>query len=300
MQNKYHLDHFFSPPLDFDNMRLVQIGRLYCAENTRVEKHVHLDWFEITIVSAGEGILLAKDIEIPIKAGDIFLSFPAETHAIYPDPSDPLKYDFFSFCCQNEEYRQQLELIMQTFQEPKSRLFTDGWIPDLVQNVIAEFQKESLLFSSEYIGYILNLIVIRLLRRFPEKSGINSLANVKQIDILCYQLMNYIDTHIFSIRNLHELEEITNYTYSYLSTLFRKTTGQTLQDYYTSSRLHKAEWLLREGKMAINEIAELLNYSTPFAFSKAYKQKYGICPSAIRKQAYRDHITQDSDPPLIR
>lgn len=283
MYKKYHLDHFFAPPLDFGSIQLVQIGRLYCdKERVAVEKHVHLDWFEITVVTAGEGALLAKYAEIPVKSGDIFLSFPAETHAIYSNETNPLKYDFFSFCCEKEEYKQQLESIMQTFQEPESRLFTDGWIPNLVQNAIAEFQKDSSPFSAEYIGHILDLIVIRLLRRFPEKDDSYSLASVKQADVLCYQLMNYIDTHIFNIKNLCELEEITNYTYSYLSALFRKTTGQTLQEYFTSSRLHKAKWLLREGKMSIAEIAELLNYSTAYALSKAYKRKYGESPSRVR------------------
>ena len=32
--------------------------------------------------------------------------------------------------------------------------------------------------------------------------------------------MNYIDTHIYTMKNLDELSEITDYSYGYLSVLF--------------------------------------------------------------------------------
>ena len=72
--------------------------------------------------------------------------------------------------------------------------------------------------------------------------------------------------------------------YDYLSSLFKKTTGRTLLDYYQSSRLRVARSLVKENNLKINEIAELLNYSSVYAFSKAYKNKYGICPTGLRKK----------------
>ena len=42
--------------------------------------------------------------------------------------------------------------------------------------------------------------------------------------------------------------------------------------------------MLGENKMKIGEIAEQLNYSSVYAFSKAYKKKYGISPSIDKKK----------------
>jgi len=125
--------------------------------------------------------------------------------------------------------------------------------------------------------------LIYLFRDFPLSDSEETLVT-GGADEFCYNLMNYIDTHVFTLKNLEELADMTNYNYSYLSSLFRKTTGRTLLDYYGSCRLRVARSLIRENKMKIGEIAELLNYSSVYSFSKAYKNKYGISPTETRKK----------------
>lgn len=92
----YHFNRFFEPPLVFDDIDLVQIGRMFCAPDTVIGKHLHLNWFELTVVSDGKGILITNDTEIEIKRGDIYLSFPADEHAIRSDPSAPLAFGFLA------------------------------------------------------------------------------------------------------------------------------------------------------------------------------------------------------------
>ncbi len=279
----YHLDYYFREPKKYGSIRLVQIGRLYCDRTTVVEKHLHLNWFELTIVTDGEGILTTNGAEIPIKRGDIYLSFPADRHGIISDAENPLKYDFFSFFTENGEYAEGLEKIMQKFGDPRSRLFSDEKIRSLVQNSISEFGETSRSMSDELISHAFEMILIYLFRDFPLSDSEEMLVT-GGAEEFCYNLMNYIDTHVFTLKNLEELSEMTNYNYSYLSSLFRKTTGRTLLDYYSSCRLRVARSLIRENKMKIGEIAELLNYSSVYSFSKAYKNKYGICPTDARKK----------------
>ena len=104
---------------------------------------------------------------------------------------------------------------------------------------------------------------------------------VSDAEILCLQLMNYIDTHIYSLCNLYDLSDKFNYNYSYLSALFKKTTNKTLAEYFRNRKLETAKVLILEKNKKIGEIAEMLNYSSTFAFSKAFKEKYGISPSKI-------------------
>ena len=101
--------------------------------------------------------------------------------------------------------------------------------------------------------------------------------------MLCFYLMHYIDTHILTMQNLTELSDVFHYNYSYLSKLFKTVTGRTLTDYYTASRLKKAEILLKAENRKIGEIAELLGYSSIYAFSKAFKSRYGVSPEKIRR-----------------
>ena len=97
--------------------------------------------------------------------------------------------------------------------------------------------------------------------------------------------MNYIDTHIYSLTSLEELAEKFNYNYSYLSALFSKITGKTLREYYLERRLEVARTMVLEKNKKIWEIADMLNYSSAFAFSKAFTAKYGVSPKQMQLQS---------------
>ena len=96
--------------------------------------------------------------------------------------------------------------------------------------------------------------------------------------------MNYIGTHIYILEGLNELAGHFGYSYSYLSALFSKTTGDTLMNYYSMRRLDAAVMLLKEGKLSVSEIAELLKYSSIYTFSRAFKNRFGISPAEFRKK----------------
>lgn len=286
MKNYYHLNNIYRPdPLRLGDIYLIQIGRMFCLENTSYESHLHLNWFELTVVTDGEGSVTTNNVNIPVKSGDIYLSFPADVHQIHSSAEHPLKYDFFSFYTTNPAFNEQLEKILTQFQDPHERTFSDSRIQTLIVNSIAEFHHsdDALILSKELLENTFHSVIIYLIRDFNEKSLKKNQYNVNRADILCYQIMNYIDTHIFTLKNLNSLETITNYNYSYLSNLFKKTTNITLQEYYLNSKLNAAKQLIKERKLKIGEIAELLNYSSIYVFSHAYKNKYGVSPQEERR-----------------
>ena len=92
-----------------------------------------------------------------------------------------------------------------------------------------------------------------------------------------------MDTHVYSITTLGELGAVFNYNYSYLSTTFHTTTKRTLNDYYRSRKLEVARLLLLEGKLNGSQIAEKLNFSSLYSFSKSFKSKFGMSPQAYKK-----------------
>ena len=95
----------------------------------------------------------------------------------------------------------------------------------------------------------------------------------------CLKIMHYIDTHIYSIKNLSDLSDTFSYNYSYLSSVFKNTMGFTLLDYYQNRRLDAARLLINEGEFSATAIAGKLNYSSLYSFSKAFKLKYGVSPT---------------------
>ena len=282
MNKNYHLNKmYFTAPLDFDGISVAQIGRLYCNSTTIVDTHLHTDLFELTIVTDGVGTVTTNGIPVAVKKGDIYISFPCDFHKIETDPKLPLKYDFFAFRTTIDPIRETLEQIASLHHPATMRIFRNDQIRQLIGNAIAELNDEQA-YSKELLAAIFRQIVIYTLRGFSKSAPAKYPDTVPSSEVLCYQMMHYIDTHIYTLKNLTELSSILDYSYGYLSAVFKKATGDTLSHYYCKRKLETARLLLLENRMKSTQIAEALNYSSAYAFSKAYKNHFGVSPRACR------------------
>ena len=110
--------------------------------------------------------------------------------------------------------------------------------------------------------------------------------------------MRYLSLNLLSIRNLSEITRYLNYNYSYLSKVFKKTTGKSLTDYYISLKMERAKTLILDERFSVSKAAEMLNYSSVYAFSKAFKEFYGVSPTAL-KQSDEKHTGSETDSKTI-
>jgi len=259
------------------------MGRIYCKGNSEFAEHLQTDFFELTVVKGGCGIVGVMGSNIPVREGDIVVSFPAETHRIVSDKVDPLRYDFFAFNSDDPEVKKELDAITQAFGDPADRLIRNNRIEKLLEAGIEELCNRSETLSDRLLTNLLDELIIRLIRVFKEKRGSVIHLNTGSNEEFCYKMMSYIDSHVFSLKRLTDIAEITGYNYSYLSALFKKTTGRTLSDYYRSARLKAARILIKENKLKVSRIAEMLNYSSVYVLSRAYRSAFGVPPTEDRE-----------------
>jgi len=69
------------------------------------------------------------------------------------------------------------------------------------------------------------------------------------------------------------------------ASFFRKMkslTGMTPSDFILSYRLDKAASMLREGSWRVNEISDMLGFSSPSHFTKVFRNKFGVSPKEFR------------------
>ena len=281
---RYHINNaFFDAPLEFGNTLLCQIGRLYCHPSTVIAPHTHNNLYELTVITSGKGQIFTNGTPFNVTANDIYLSFPEEEHCIISDAADPLQYDFFAFRTKDASLREHLSRIKSTYASPLSRVFSDNGMILLVSDAISEINNEDT-FSDTMLNHICEQIIIRTVRAFSTKeSGSSEDRGRSEAEIICYTAMNYIDSHVTSIKSLTEISDAMNYNYSYLSFLFKKTTGRALMDYYRQRRLDEAKRLLCESGKSITSIAEILNYSSVYTFSRAFKAEYGVSPNQFKR-----------------
>ena len=202
-------------------------------------------------------------------------------HEIISDSKNPLQFDFFSFKTELSPFSDELEAIMQNFASYDVRIFKSERVSALVENIIAELNEEDSLLKTEAASSLIRLIVIETIRSFKGEG--KKTRQKESSEAFCYQIMNYINTHIYSIKNLSELSFVFDYNYSYISSFFKENTGETIASYYKRRKIEIAKQLLREGNLSESRIAELLGYSTLYAFIKAFKNYTGMSPGNFKK-----------------
>ena len=79
-----------------------------------------------------------------------------------------------------------------------------------------------------------------------------------------------------------------NLNRSYFSTLFRRKTGCSPQQYLTDYRMNKACELMTEHGCSPGEAALSTGYPDIFSFSRMFKKKFGLSPREYRQRHQHD------------
>lgn len=98
------------------------------------------------------------------------------------------------------------------------------------------------------------------------------------------RMKQYIEEHLAQEISRKELAQLVGFNQEYLSTLFKKETGDTLSEYIQKKRLCVAEKLLTQTNLPISLISQNCGYETLSYFSSVFRQKVGISPREYRKQ----------------
>ena len=278
MDTEYHINKsYIGAPRPLGSIELVQIGRLFFRGAGEVREHLHRRWFELTVITHGVGEVTAGGVAVPVREGDVFLSLPAELHGIRSSAEAPMRYDFFSFYTEDADLSAELERLLRDGGTPEARRFRDGGIRPLIGGMLDALEDSEGLFSERLLALLAEETVIRTCRALAKTP-----PPAPGVDRLCFRMMQYIDAHVFTLHGTQELAEVFGYNYSYLSSLFKRTTGGTLSDYHREARWRVARLLLKEGKATVTEIAEMVGYSSVYVFSRAYRERFGRPPSRDR------------------
>ncbi len=94
--------------------------------------------------------------------------------------------------------------------------------------------------------------------------------------------VNFINLHYNRI-GVQEIADRMNISVGYLSELFKKSTGKTLQEYLTETRLSKASELLLQSTLNVKNVAAKVGYNSLRTFEIAFTKRYGMSPLSYRK-----------------
>ena len=99
--------------------------------------------------------------------------------------------------------------------------------------------------------------------------------------------MDYIYNHLHEPIRTETLAQHLGLSRSYLSTLFKKETDQTISDYILSKRMEAAQNMLRFSDYTYAEIAATLAFSSQSHFIRVFRTQTGYTPKAFRNKYFR-------------
>lgn len=121
-------------------------------------------------------------------------------------------------------------------------------------------------------------IVISSLETIQQK------LNVKSYTPNVQNVLALIDENYKQDLTLKEVAEQFHLNVMYLGQLFKKETGQSFSKYLNHYRITKAKDLLIHSTNNVNEISEMIGYTSPGYFYKNFKKISGISPSDFRQK----------------
>lgn len=269
---------FFFSPIPCGDYLVYQIGEMYCKQDTVLTPHTQ-SCFEITFAVDGIGGCGSNTL-LPLGANDGFLSFPDETHLISTDTTHPLRFHFLAFNplpgSAGERY---VSLLKEQAEELGRHTVHCPYLHTLLDMALEEVIKKDFI-SHEVIGLIISRLLIELLRAHVTDGSPHFSKEITSESMLVYHIIDYLETHVYTLKNLYELEEEFNYSYSYLSAIFRKIMSVTLNEFFKKTKMAEAKRLLDEGEKTVTQISELLNYSSIHTFSRSFRQHFGYSPTS--------------------
>lgn len=207
-------------------------------------------------VVRGKGTVHIRGKVFTVTAGQAFLICPGETASYFADTEEPWHYRWVGFDGALSQHFAQLPPVFDLPEEIFRKMLRVAELPDAAEYRLA--------------AELLQLYA----RLFTQSTGDN--RYVRRVE-------NYIHASYMLPLRVEHIAEQLNLDRRYLSALFKKKTGQSIQQYLISVRMEEAEQHLRSG-CSVKEAASLVGYENASNFSRMFKQHYGRSPSETGRE----------------
>lgn len=262
----------FASPVKFDDCSLYMVGHNCAVLPESTDERL----FKVFCTYTANVVFAVNGKEYCLGAGEGIIVFPYEKWELISSQPYVL-YNYLFFSVDSAKYSDTFGRIQHGFCNENSHKFDDVNIFGVCENICKELESGTKAFSKELTSLLCSQLVVYFLRHFGSSS--EDCDNVNNANLrVCSHVMRFIDSRIYSMKSLSEVALEMGYNYSYISTLFRKTCGITLNSYFKTKRMNEAKKLLQDKDMSVSEIARMMNYSSVYAFSKAFKEHFGASP----------------------
>lgn len=263
-----------------------QIRMMHLRQRDRA-LHRHT-FFELVYILRGTATHLVGQDTMALRAGDYFIIDPGSNHC-YKDTDDlelvnclflPEYIDraltdcpSLSSLLSNRVLRFGVPVDIQT----ADRIFhdADGTVGRLIRQMEREYDNQKV-GSMELLRCYLTQVLVCAVRASEEmeRTRVQHGATAAIVD---YLRQNYAQP-----LSLDSISHRFGYTPQYLSSLFHRDTGMTIQTFLQRLRVEEACQLMVGSELSLSSLAQAVGYSDAKHFSKVFKRHKGMSPRDYR------------------
>jgi len=256
--------HKYINEIFIENKELKDINPRACGE---AQCEPHHSWgpnirpcYLLHYVMSGQGVYKAPTKNYEVQAGQIFVILPNEVVAYEADGRYPWQYSWVCF-------ESSLDL---------SDIFSRYVITAPECAHIFNALRDCASVATDREWYICGKIYELLSLLEPQRT-----INESKAHRYVRMTLNFIDVYFQSPElRVSKMAEFLNLDRAYFSKIFRKYTGKSPQQYLVDFRLDRAAEMIVSQGLSPGEVAQRVGYSDIFNFSRMFRRRFGVPPSA--------------------
>lgn len=263
--------------------------------------HAH-SFFEICYAFAGQGTfrMLGKDYDV--KAGDLFVARPGETHEIVSSRAKPLGIYFWAFTLVRQPRNPEVATPIPTSDLDRpvdalldalatsKRFIARPQGGGAVQRTLELINEE---IASKPPGFTqsIHALTVKLLldsARAVSDGGVASEeldAPVRSTtQAVVRTASRYLRDNLSRPIEVRDVAAQVHLSARHLSRLFHKETGTSILDFLTNLRIEAAGQLLLDRELSIKQVARAVGYPDPHYFTTLFGRRTGMTPAVFRSK----------------
>lgn len=250
--------------------------------------HSHEDRVEILYLLSGSGWHTIGKYRYPTSAGDLVIINSGVLHEEKVRGKEPLEF----YCCAVTNLSLKGKKRGQLIDEDRVPVLESGSQKQIVEDLFKVIQKESMsenVWKNEICTFLASALVLKVAEMTQGSECMDSQEQKEHWMI--EKVQNYMEQNFRDKISLQDMAEIVSVTPWYLERVFKKYTGDSLNQYLIHLKLGYAQNLFRDTSKSIAQVAEEVGYDNPSYFSQLFKKKFGVTPGAYRKKLkeFSDH-----------
>ena len=255
----------------------IQVQTIFSAfepvyeSNFKYEGERHNFWELVYVVDGYAGVIEDERV-YNLSAGDIIFHMPMEFHRFWAEKNTNLHLIIISFSLVGTGTEFLGSGIFRLNEEKKTLL-----IGALEASCYCDkFDNE---IKNQLISNNLERLILKIIDENTESNRLKKSVGDRNYKTIIEVMNQNINKKL----TINEIAELSNLSVSNLKKIFRRYSGMGVIEYFNRLKINEALKLLEED-MTINEISDLLGFSSSSYFCDSFKKHCGTSPMKYRKE----------------